>query len=172
MTTLIARKSFWYLIKTKIGQERRAKYHLERQNIEVFCPEVTVELIKRGKLCSALEILFPGYIFVRITESSSSVGAIRSTRGVVNFIYFGSSIAKVPLSLITELKAKTTVPHANVISKLPKKGDSLYVSKGTFKGINVIFSQLDGESRAMVLMNIMNQEVKASINFSDIWLPK
>ena len=60
--------SSWFLLRTKARQEKRAKDHLERQHIEVFCPEVNVEIINRGKVSIASEILFPGYLFIRITE--------------------------------------------------------------------------------------------------------
>ena len=162
--------SFWYLIKTKARQEKRAKDHLERQNIEVFCPEVNVEIVKKGELSSVSEILFPGYLFVRLSNLSSSASSIRSTRGVLNFVSFGQSVATVPLIIIEAIKEKVKISGRNLISKIPQKGDKLFVSKGSLKGVNVIFSQTDGRKRAIVLMKIMNQEVKASMEYSDLSL--
>ena len=65
-----------------------------------------VEVLKKGKVSIASEILFPGCLFIRITELSSSVSAIQSTKGVLNFISFVKSIPRVPISLILELKNK------------------------------------------------------------------
>ena len=164
-------KPLWYLLKTKSRQERRAKDNLERQGIEVFCPEITVEKVRSGKSLVESEILFPRYLFIKLWSTSPSVGSIRSTKGVQSFISFGGTLAKVPLSLIVELKNNTESNGQTVISKLPRKGDKLHVKNGSFKGINVVFSQPDGERRAVVLMKIMNQEIKMSVRYSDLSIP-
>ena len=161
---------FWCLLKTKVRQERRAKENLERQKIKVFCPEIEIESIKTGRVTLVPEILFPGYLFIEISESSPTLSTLRSTRGVQNFVSFGGSVAKVPLALIIALKSRIENPIENVISRLPKKGDNLSVVKGLLKGWSVIFNQPDGEQRAIVLMNIMNQEIKASLRYSDLCL--
>ena len=162
--------TFWYLLKTKLRQEKRAKQNLERQNIEVFCPEVNVEIVKKGELSSITEVLFPGYLFIKLSNLSGSVNSIRSTRGVLNFVSFGQSVATVPRPLIKILKERVKSSGRNFISRIPKKGDRLFVSSGSLKGVNVIFSQKDGSKRAIVLMNIMNQEVKTSIEYSNLSL--
>jgi transcriptional antiterminator RfaH len=48
-----------------------------------------------------------------------------------------------------------------MITELPKKGDKLEVLDGPFRGLNAIFSQIDGDSRAIVLITILSQKVKA-----------
>lgn len=161
---------FWCLLKTKVRQERRAKEHLERQKIRVFCPEIELESIKTGGTMLVSEILFPGYLFIEISESTPPLSIIRSTRGVQNFVSFGGSVAKVPLALISDLESRIENSEKNVISRLPKKGDNLLVMRGSFKGLNVIFNQPDGDQRAIVLMKIMNQEIKASFRNSDLCL--
>ena len=113
--------SFWYLIKTKVNQEKRAKDHLERQKIEVFCPEINVKVVKNGQMSSVSEILFPGYLFVKLYSLSSSVSSVRSTRGVLNFVSFGESVAKVPCLLIEALKERVRGFGINSISRIPKK---------------------------------------------------
>ena len=93
---------------------------------------------------------------------------MRSTRGVLNFVSFGQSIATVPFGLIEALRKRVKNSGKNLISKIPKKGDKLFVSRGSLKGVDVVFSQADGKKRAIVLMHIMNQEVKTSMEYSDL----
>ena len=162
--------SFWYLLKTKVRQEKRAMDHLERQNIEVFCPEIYVEIVKKGEISSVSEVLFPGYLFIKLSNLSRSANSIRSTRGVLNFVSFGESIATVPHALIAALRERVATLEKKSISKIPKKGDKLFISSGSFRGVNVIFSQPDGAKRAIVLIKIMNQEIKASMKYSDLSL--
>jgi transcriptional antiterminator RfaH len=48
-----------------------------------------------------------------------------------------------------------------MITELPEKGERLEVLDGPFRGLNAIFSQIDGDSRAIVLITILSQKVKA-----------
>lgn len=54
----------WYLLYCKRGEQRRAKMHLENQQVECFYPEVEIEKINRGKRRINLEPLFPSYMFI------------------------------------------------------------------------------------------------------------
>jgi transcriptional antiterminator RfaH len=47
-----------------------------------------------------------------------------------------------------------------MITDLPKKGEQLTILDGSFRGLNAIFSQIDGDSRAIVLITILSQKVK------------
>ena len=158
----------WYLLKVKLRQEKRAIENLRRQNIEYYCPEILVEKILRGKKCQAIEILFPGYLFIKLTNTASLIHRVNSTRGVQGFVSFGEKPAQVPLALIEELKEKTKPTEVLTLSNLPKKGDKLKVTDGPFNGLSVIFCQVDGSDRAEVLLSIMNQQVKASIRYSSL----
>lgn len=158
----------WYLLKTKTRQEKRAMENLRRQHTECYCPEVLVEKILRGKRSQFLEILFPGYLFVNFGNPLSSIQSVNSTRGVHSLVSFGEAPARVPLGLIQELKEKAKPSETPLISNLPKRGDNLKVTSGPFNGMSAVFCQPNGEERAEVLLNIMNQQVKASIQYSKL----
>ena len=51
--------SNWYLIHTKIRQERVALENLERQGFECFLPQINTEKLRRGALQVVQEALFP-----------------------------------------------------------------------------------------------------------------
>ena len=158
----------WFLLKTKTRQERRAMENLQRQHAECYCPEVPVEKIFRGKKSQVIEILFPGYLFVNFTNPASSIQSVKNTRGVQSFVSFGGNPARVPSALIQELREKAKPTGNLLISNPPKKGDKLKVTDGPFNGINVVFYQPNGDERAEVLLNMMNQQVKASIQYSNL----
>ena len=168
MVAIMSVEDTWYLLKTRPRQENRAIENLRRQNIECFCPEVWVEKISRGKKCQILEILFPGYLFVNFKNASSSIHCANSTRGVQSFVSFGGIPARVPFALIQELKEKTKPSENILISNFPKRGDKLKVIDGPLNGMSVVFSQPNGDERAEVLLNMMNQQVKASIQYSNL----
>ena len=165
---MISIEESWFLLKTKTRQEKRAMENLGRQHAECYCPEVLVEKVFRGKKSQVVEILFPGYIFVNLRNPASSAHSVKNTRGVQSFVSFGGSPARVPSALIQELKEKTKVQENLVVSNVPQKGDKLKVIDGPFNGMSVVFFQPNGDRRAEVLLNIMNQQVKASIEYSKL----
>ena len=161
----------WFLLQTKSRQEQRAVENLERQDVVSFCPMIRVDKITRGRRVEALEVLFPGYLFVQLGESSSSVTSIRSTRGVSHFVTCAGAPIKVPDSLVEQLRARVAITDDAVISSLPNKGDEMQIIEGPFRGLNAVFSKPDGQSRAVVLITMLNQQVKASIAFSSLITP-
>ena len=168
MSKVVSIEEKWFLLKTKTRQEKRAMENLQRQHAECYCPEVSVEKIFRGKKSHVIEILFPGYLFVNFRNPASSIHSVKNTVGVQSFVSFGGTPARVPFALIQELKEKTKPSETRLSSKLPKRGDKLKVTDGPFNGISVVFSQPNGDERAEVLLNIMNQQVKASIRYANL----
>lgn len=153
----------WFLLQTKSRQERRALENLERQGVNCFCPMVRVEKISRGLRLIRDEVLFPGYLFVNFNQTRLSFTTIRSTRGVRYFVTQGGSQVIVPYSLIEQLKQRTEKTDAVLVSEIPKPGDELKIIEGPFRGLNAVFTEVDGDQRAVVLINMLNQEVKASL---------
>ena len=153
----------WYLLQTKSREELRAIQNLERQGVSSFCPQISVEKISRGKRVIVDEVLFPGYLFVNFDNEKISAMTIRSTRGVLQFVSCGGSPVKVPGSLIEGLEHRVTHFADEVVSNLPNAGDRLEILDGPFRGLEAIFSQPDGNSRAIVLINLLNQKVKATL---------
>jgi len=158
----------WFLLQTKSREELRAAENLARQAVESFCPMIRVEKIARGKRIEAVEVLFPGYLFVQIGESSVSATSIRSTRGVSHFVSSGGRPIKVPLDLIDQLRRRVAAQEDQLMSSLPKVGEKMTILEGPFRGLDAVFYQSDGNNRALVLVTMLNQQVKASILFSSL----
>lgn len=151
----------WFLVQTKPQQETRALENLQQQGVNAFCPQVLVEKLSRGKRKVSNEVLFPNYLFVEIDQESVSALSINYTRGVNRIVSFGNRLSQVPKQLISQLKERVEQCDQSMITELPKKGEKLEVLDGPFRGLNAIFSQIDGDSRAIVLITILSQKVKA-----------
>ena len=159
----------WFLLQTKSRQESRAVENLERQGIHSFCPRINIEKILRGRRVVVDEALFPGYLFVSFNQQSVSATSVRSTRGVSNFVSCAGAPVLVPLELIESLKLREAEQSkmAEIAGAL-KSGDSLEILEGPFRGLNAVFSQPDGDSRAIVLINLLNQKVKAVLSLTSL----
>jgi len=129
---------------------------------------IRVEKVSRGNRVVKQEALFPGYLFVNFNQTSVSATTVRSTRGVSHFVTCAGSPVMVPDRLIEQLQKRTDPGNAELVSDLPQAGDQLEVIDGPFRGLNAVFSQIDGDQRAVVLINLLNQQVEASIPLSSL----
>lgn len=156
----------WYLLYCRRGEQLRAKMHLENQGVECFYPEIEVEKIRRGKRQTVKEPLFPSYMFVRFDFNvGPSFTTVRSTRGVSDFIRFGSEPKELQGDLIYDLKqlessAKSETPSV----ELPKPGQEIEVKGGQFCGLKAIYQEPDGETRSIMLVKMISQPVALSID--------
>ena len=155
----------WFLLQTKVKQEQRAAENLERQDVVSFCPMIRVDKISRGRRAEVLDVLFPGYLFVQLGESSVSTTAVRSTRGVSHFVTSAGAPIKVPQGLVEQLRQRVTADADMVMSQLPKSGAKMQVIDGPFKGLNAVFTEPDGNNRAIVMVTLLSQQVKTSMPF-------
>lgn len=155
----------WYLLFCKPRQEERAKINLQNQGIEAFFPLLKAEKLIKGRRTFKESALFPNYLFVRLNSQNCNFSAIKNTRGVSGFVSYGASYQLVPEQLIRELQ--NFKPNLNT-SDLPSAGDLVYLNNGSFKDVRAIFKEPDGHMRSILLVNLLNQKVKISVDNSDI----
>jgi transcriptional antiterminator RfaH len=158
----------WFLLQTKVKQEQRAAENLERQDVASFCPMIRVDKISRGRRSEVLDVLFPGYLFVQLGESSVSTTAVRSTRGVSHFVTSAGAPIKVPQGLVEQLRQRVAADADVVMSQLPKSGAKMQVIDGPFKGLNAVFTEPDGNNRAIVMVTLLSQQLKTSMPFASL----
>jgi transcriptional antiterminator RfaH len=155
--------SSWYLVHTKIRQESRALSNLEAQGFECFLPTLQIEKIRKNTLTIAEEVLFPRYLFIRLATDldSQSWTPIRSTPGVNRLVAFGNTPAKVDSNLIEQIQ-KRSLNSPTPLAYF-KFGELVQITQGAFAGVDAIYQMKDGDQRVMVLINILSQNVKMSV---------
>jgi transcriptional antiterminator RfaH len=155
----------WYVIHTKPRQEKRALLNLEQQGYECFLPMVTVEKLRKGAVSVVEEPLFARYLFILLDVSLSGKGwgAIRSTLGVSSLVTFGAEPAKVDDRLIEILSTQKDVLCSQP-QRLFAQGERVQIVDGPFAGIEAVYQMNDGESRAMVLINLLSKPVQLKIS--------
>lgn len=143
----------WYLVMTKPRNEDRAFENLMRQGYPCYLPKVGIERIRNRQVTIKQEPLFPRYLFVQLSSTEHNWIPIRSTLGVSNLVRFGTEYAKIPTSVIDEIQ-NFAIAHEE---QMFCQGDKLVITDGPFKGIEAEFKSMDGESRAFVLIEMLNK---------------
>ncbi|MGK2888691.1 MAG: transcription/translation regulatory transformer protein RfaH [Candidatus Malihini olakiniferum] len=152
----------WYLLYYKRGQLLRAKEHLEHQAVNCLSPMIKIEKIVRRKRAEVSEPLFPNYLFIEFDSERIHTTTIGSTRGVSHFIRFSALPAVIPLSVITELAQHPVQVIHDPQTSYP--GDTMLITEEVFTGLQVIYSESNGEARSMLLLNLLNKQVPQSID--------
>jgi transcriptional antiterminator RfaH len=155
----------WYLVHTKPRQEKRALENLERQGYCCYLPFLPTEKLRQGVLTIADEPLFPRYLFIRLDtgDTAKSWMPIRATRGVSRLVCFGTEPARVPDALIAQLRAREAALRCEPVP-LFAPGERVLVTEGPFAGIEGIYQMADGESRVMVLIELLAKQVRVPVS--------
>jgi transcriptional antiterminator RfaH len=147
----------WYLIKTKPRNEKIALANLENQNYDAYCP--------LAKINNKIVVLFPGYLFINLDETSDNWGPIRSTKGVLNFVRFGLNYANISGKTLNFIK-KNEFNTIEGIKELDgfKPGERVQITEGIFKNCVGIFKSIKSDERVILLLDIMGRQQTMQIN--------
>jgi transcriptional antiterminator RfaH len=146
----------WYLVMTKPRMEEMAEINLKNQSIEYFLPRFTNGK-REGK------VIFPEYIFIK-PKMGNTYQAIRSTRGVSDFVRFEMAFANVSDETIDELKEVVVVMNDRMDqTNLHQKGEEVFIKSGPFKDFNVIFEKYDADKSVIVLINFLRHQQRVKI---------
>lgn len=153
----------WYLVQCKPRQDERAEDNLERQGYRCYRPQYSRERIVRGSRQTIVESLFPGYLFIALAEDANWA-PLRSTRGVNRLVAFGGMPLKVDERFIEQLqhRCEKTVQPALCL------GDSVRITAGEFAELDAIFMAMDGDERAILLLNILNRQQRVSLPLASV----
>ncbi len=154
----------WYVIHTRPRQEERALENLTRQGYKAWMPWLEVEKIIGGRITKVIEPMFSRYLFIQLDQVTTNWGPIRSTLGVSKLVTFGNQAASISNEFV-EILQRTPLQDSKHILK---QGDEVEIMQGPLKGVKGIFDQQDGELRAMILIELINQSHKVQVSMQEL----
>jgi transcriptional antiterminator RfaH len=153
----------WYLVQCKPRQDERAEDNLVRQGYRCYRPQRSCERIVRGSRQTVVESLFPGYLFIALAEDANWA-PLRSTRGVNRLVGFGGMPLKVDERFIEQLQHRCE----NTVLPALGLGDNVRITAGEFAELDAIFMTMDGDQRAILLLNILNRQQRVSVPLASV----
>ncbi|MEW5681797.1 MAG: transcription/translation regulatory transformer protein RfaH [Pseudomonadota bacterium] len=161
--------ALWYLLYCKPRQELRAQQHLANQGFHTFVPQLTLQKLRANRWCEVTEPLFPRYLFLHVPSGQElNMRAIRATRGITDFVRFGTQLATVPQQLVALLTEQQISQKQQVVLPVLNAGDAVDILTGPFAGLNAVFNTQDGEKRSVVLVSLLGQWLETSVDNSAI----
>ena len=156
----------WFAVYSKPRQEQIALENLERQGFNCFLPMAINPYQRRSQKKLRVEPLFPRYLFLNVIPDQQSLGPVRSTRGVATMVRFGYELAVVSEKIINTISQRCD-PATGLVKLEPtpvNPGDTVKVFDGPMAGLEGIFRERKGESRALLLMKILGTESTVEID--------
>lgn len=151
----------WYVAQTQYAQEKRAQLHLQNQGVDCFLPLYTAQVMKNGAIKPvAAQALFPGYLFVRFDPENIHTTTIKGTRGITSLVSFGGLPSPLPDDVVARLRSHDCLSPA---PDGPLNGDRVEILDGAYEGLEAVWLENDGIKRAMLLLTIMNREVRVPV---------
>ncbi len=154
----------WYVIHTRPRQEERALENLTRQGYKAWMPWLEVEKLRGGRITKVIEPMFSRYLFIQLDQVTTNWGPIRSTLGVSKLVTFGNQAASISDEFVEMLQRTPLQDSKHIL----KQGDEVEIMQGPLKGVKGIFDQHDGELRAMILIELINQSHKVQVSMQEL----
>jgi len=150
--------AFWFAVFSKPRRETEAEEQLGRQGYTTFLPRVRSRRRLRGQWQDIVEPMFPRYLFLRAVPGQDDLRPVRSTRGVVGLVRFGGDPRPVPETVMAELHRLCA--GVDGVLELPAPlvpGSRVRVLEGPFAGHEAELLSLNGERRALVLLELLGR---------------
>jgi len=163
---IILQKSNWYAIYTRPRSEKKVHELLNQYKFNSYLPLVTTIRQWSDRKKKVQLPLIPSYIFVKIEEKN--LKNILPIIGVVRILKHLGKPAKIQDYEIENLKILLSdTANITLIETLNlKKGDSIIVEKGAFKGLIAECVKLNGKHRVIVRIEGIENVIEVNIPLS------
>jgi transcriptional antiterminator RfaH len=135
----------------------------------VYLPQTLKTISHARKKQQVKRPLFPGYLFICLTDSEKNWTAIGSTIGTIGPVRFNTYYPTVPNQVIELLMEKEN--NSGCIETIGTqffKGQKIVVEEGVWQGLTGVFQTIGGADRSIILLDMLQRQVKTEIPTSSI----
>ena len=153
----------WVIAMIKPNSFKMALRNLERQGFELFGPKMKITIKNKDKFINKDTLVFPGYLFVRITKQTPCWTKINFTYGVSKVLGFNEIPFEISNDVILELKNRFKDDDGSIINEKLKIGDKVKFINGPFVDFMAKIEAVDDKSRIWVLLEVMGKYKKLKL---------
>ncbi|MDD3532046.1 MAG: transcription termination/antitermination protein NusG [Candidatus Shapirobacteria bacterium] len=164
----------WYILHTYSGQESRVAKILQQRIqalkiegnfFEILIPTEERMKIRAGKRFTKEEMLFPGYVFVRMVLDDNSWAAARGSEGVTGFVGSGDQPSPVAEREIRAIEKYLATEKPKYTVKLTV-GEAVKIVDGPFAGFLGTIDNIDKErGKLRVMVSVFGRETPVELDF-------
>ena len=159
-----AQNKKWYLAQCKPNATHIAVRNLDNQGFASFLPLQEGTKRKGRGFHHQIRPLFPGYLFVQLDTTEGPWRRINSTRGIARLVRLGAEPSVVPDAIIANLMQRCDEMGIIQDAGALEAGDQAQVTQGPFSGFVATIANIEANARIYILLDIMGQSTKVSID--------
>jgi transcriptional antiterminator RfaH len=156
-------KDRWFAVQTKPSKERLALHHLANQHFQTFCPFRRIARRVGRRSVSALEPLFPSYVFIRLSPAHQRWRAINGTIGVARIVSFGPSPTALPRGFVERLQALADSSDEIAFDENLAPGERVRIMGGPLDALCGTLITADARKRVSVLLELLSGATRVDI---------
>ena len=156
----------WFAIQTYAQKEPVAKINFENQGFKVYLPRIKTIRRHARRIEQVKKAFFPGYLFLHLKQHERQWQTIASTRGVINPVRFGNYYPPVPDWVVVELRSREDENGIIILNEKYQAGDKVKISLPSNIDQTGIFKKLQGNERALILLDILQEQAKTVVPLS------
>jgi len=158
----------WYLLQTKPNAHNLAFENLKRQGFEVFLPLIIKTSKKGSRFVNKTVPLFSNYIFMGTKKESISWSSINATRGISKAVTLDGTYRQVNNHIIAGIKGRCNKNGVIQIMDDIASGDRVKIERGPFSDFICNVDKIVDSQRALVLVDILQQETRAKVSLNNL----
>lgn len=154
----------WYVLQVSTGKEIEVKNRLEQQGYKVLVPLTERLLRKRGSWNKQIDVIFTGYIFIKLDYKWSDYYHICKLPNVIRLLGGGNS----PIPLTNEeIMTVRKIDMLRSIStvKFDKDGSLIPLKGILFEFKDSLINYKRRQRRAVIELTIAKNKTKVTVSF-------
>jgi transcription antitermination factor NusG len=155
--------STWYAIQTLPRHEKKIAAELSQKSINSFLPLVPEKHQWSDRRVSVDTPLFPGYVFVRITQDQSARVAVLRTVGVRKFVGMRGMGDPIPDNQIDSVRAIVSKGVPFCPSAFINVGQRVRVRGGSLEGVEGIVTSVNGDKSLVISVDLIQKSLAIRI---------
>lgn len=160
----------WYVLQTKLNRENDVAQFLSMAHFEAFLPKIR-DILYRGNLSHfRLKPLFPSYLFLHVDfETGKNFHLIKYTRGISKILCSEGKPLPIQDAVIQALKIRINLQGIVENQVQFNPGQPIRIKKGLLRDlVGIIEKPTSSEERMIVLVKLLNYEMKANLHWTEI----
>ena len=157
----------WYALQTRTRFERRICQQVLAKHHEAYVPVKRARHRWSDRYQTVETPIFPGYVFVRASESTDARLAILQTNGVYAFVAFNEVIAQIADQQINDLRRLESYPGSWSSYPFLESGRRVRIVGGCLDGLEGIFLAERGH-KLVISIEPMQRSIALDVEGYDI----
>ena len=158
----------WYVLKTKLHNEKRAKSYLELHGLNTFLPLMGYSSSPSATGNQKAKPLFPNYLFAQF-DLIQNYPLVKWGKGVNNILGFGQYPTPIAEEVVSIIKDRSD--EKGIVKKAYNlnKNDRVRITSGPLKDLLGIFDRWISDSgRIRILLNLIGYQPKVELHYSQV----